>query len=1080
MSNYSKVDDASTALVARLGARGVVLDRYQVQDEIARGGMGAILRVRDEDLHRDLAMKVLLPAAELDPITGLGATTTSTLTADKRLLMRFLEEAQLTAQLDHPGVVPVHELGLNTNGRIYFTMKLVKGWTLGEVIEQSADGKNGWTRTRVLGVILRVCEAMAYSHHKGVIHRDLKPDNVMVGSFGEVYVMDWGLARILAAPDRKDIRIRTERQAQRAESPDSPLCTMDGDVLGTPAYMPPEQALGSLDEIGTTSDIYSIGAMLYHLLAGHAPYASRNERLSNQEVLMMVRQTAPSPLHKLVPDVPAELLAITEKAMARDWRERYTSMQELAEDLRAFLEKRVVRAYQTGAWAEARKWVQRNRALAAALALSVLLLASGFGVSLVLKEQADYHAEQARSEWRSADTIAGFLASIFAGVNPWVARGRDTALLKSLLDDAKQRIADGELADAPVSEVRLRLTLGNTYKDIEDFETAEQVLQGALALARTLHAGDHVDVAECMDRLATVLQTRSRYDAAETLFRAALEMYRRMHAADNADVATSLNNLASLLHTRCDYVAAEGYYREALQMFQRLFPGDHQSVAAALNNFASLLQDQGKLADAGQFYGESLEMYRRLFRGDHPAIANTLLNLGTLLQEQGDLAAAESKLRDALEMRMRLHPDGHSDVARSLNNLAALFADAGDEATAELHYRQALAEYHRCITGTNLSVALTMSNLGSLLRARGDLDAAEASCREALEIARRLSSGDHTEVAEILDARAGVFMARSDEAAAEELLREALEMRRRIFAGDHPDLAESLNNLGLLLTQRKRWEEAEPLTREAVDMSRRLYPDGHAGLAICLNNLALLLRARRQWDAAEVLFREALDMKRRIRPGDSMDIIVGLNNLAELLTATGKLEEAAQLYHEALEKLRRMIQGDDQRLAITSTNYGHCLMQLGRRDEAEVHLRQALEMWQRLSPNGQHGFAVTLMRLGQVLEARNDYPGAELFYREGLAMKERVQPADRRGIAKMQIDLGRCLGKAKRFEDAEPILLLAVRTLEESDPVASEDLQKAVQVLVDLYRNWDASEPRKGHDQKAGQWKSKLEQGLQQ
>src|SRR5688500_466293 len=205
--------------------------------------MGVVLRVWDEDLRRHLAMKVML---------GKGLGTAAGRPSDPKLLARFLEEAQVTGQLDHPGIVPVHDLGLDAEGRVYFTMKLVKGVTLGEVFDERARGEGGWTQQRVLGLLLKVCEAMSYAHAKGVIHRDLKPANVMVGKFGEVYVMDWGLAKILGREDGKDVRIRpngappeggrrrSDRRARPAEMPDTALYTMDGDVLGTPAYMPPE------------------------------------------------------------------------------------------------------------------------------------------------------------------------------------------------------------------------------------------------------------------------------------------------------------------------------------------------------------------------------------------------------------------------------------------------------------------------------------------------------------------------------------------------------------------------------------------------------------------------------------------------------------------------------------------------------------------------------------------------------------------------------------------------------------------------------------------------------------------------
>ena len=250
-------------------------------------------------------MKVMLDASESDG-------SASTASATQRRAARFLEEAQITGQLDHPGIVPVHELGLDAEGRLYFTMKLVKGRELREVFELVRKDEDGWNLPRALGVLLRVCEAMAYAHDKRVIHRDLKPSNLMVGRFGEVFVMDWGLARVLDRPDPRDLRIRepdddTATQpvlSDRRESGDdshSPLYTMDGDVFGTPAYMPPEQARGDIARIGTAADVYAVGAILYHLLAACMPYSTPGVRVDNVAVWRAVKDRPPVPLKEIAP-----------------------------------------------------------------------------------------------------------------------------------------------------------------------------------------------------------------------------------------------------------------------------------------------------------------------------------------------------------------------------------------------------------------------------------------------------------------------------------------------------------------------------------------------------------------------------------------------------------------------------------------------------------------------------------------------------------------------------------------------------------------------------------------------------------
>ena len=341
--------------------------RYEIRGEIARGGIGSILEVWDAELQRTLAMKVVRRDQLEENVLGR--------VHYERRQSRLLNEAQILGQLDHPGIVPVHEVGRNERGELYFAMQRVRGRDLSEIIDCVAREEEGWTLPRAVGVVLRVCEAMAHAHSKGVIHRDLKPGNVMVGRFGETYVIDWGLAKAVGSPEAANIRlrevavsappdgegssegeapsvVRTHRQADSDSDPASPLWTMEGDVIGTPAYMSPEQARGRIEEVDERSDVYGAGALLYHLLSGKRPYSTSGSRRSPQEVLGMVLHGPPDPLRSAAPGAPDELVAIGEKAMARDPERRYAGMEEMAEDLRAWLEGRVVHVWHTSTWQE--------------------------------------------------------------------------------------------------------------------------------------------------------------------------------------------------------------------------------------------------------------------------------------------------------------------------------------------------------------------------------------------------------------------------------------------------------------------------------------------------------------------------------------------------------------------------------------------------------------------------------------------------------------------------------------------------------------------------------------------------------
>ncbi len=386
---------AQEPLTFRFGA-----DRYEIRRPLARGGMGVILEVWDRNLGRPLAMKML---------HGLqaGSDEASRLRTARRR-SRLLNEAEILGQLDHPAIVPVIDVGTTADDELFFTMQLVRGGSFHDVIRTVHEGTGEWTLARAVGVIMRVCEAMAHAHARGVLHRDLKPENIMVGPFGEVYVMDWGLAKAKGSRDGADLRLRGDftdhgagsgnapaqahgpgesvnidadaladsvRTARRDDSdsdPLSPLVTLDGDVLGTPAYMPPEQAAGRIEALDSRSDVYSVGAMLYHLLAGHPPYAVGGRRSAPREVLARALDGPPEPIGRTAARVPAELIAICEKAIARRPDQRYPEAAHLAADLRAWREGRVVQAHRTGALTELRKWVGRHRGTAAAVLIATL------------------------------------------------------------------------------------------------------------------------------------------------------------------------------------------------------------------------------------------------------------------------------------------------------------------------------------------------------------------------------------------------------------------------------------------------------------------------------------------------------------------------------------------------------------------------------------------------------------------------------------------------------------------------------------------------------------------------------------
>ncbi len=875
---------------------GTRIHGYEILDVLGRGGMGIVYRARQQRPQRIVALKML-----------------RTHLATPRQRRRFEYEAELLARLRHPGIAHIIEAGIADTAhgpQPFFAMEWINGVSLLDFATRRRLGVRGG-----LALLADVADAVAHAHEKGVIHRDLKPSNILVDDAGQPKVLDFGVARA------------TDADLQTT------ALTGVGQLVGTLAYMSPEQVDGDAAALDTRSDVYALGVIAHELLTGRLPYRLDGKTLA--AAARVIQQEQAPPLHRTDSGVPWEAAAIVGKALEKESAHRYANAGELAADIRRFLDNQPISARPTTALYQLRKFARRNRGLVAAVVTVVLALSVG-AVGAGLGWRQARHAEiRARNEAGKARAINDFLQDMLTSVDP-DDRGSDVRVVDVLHDAAA--LVETAFAEAPEVAAEVHTTLASAFFALGLYADAEPHLRAAL----TRMDGD-ADLAderdEVINDLALVLHAKGEYAAAVDLCREALPRLRVGGMPRRKALARVTNTLGLILFDQGDHTAAEALRRESLALRRSLHPEPHVDVATSLNNLAQVEMHQEAFDAARDHLTEALSILNAAGSEASTDAARVQDNLGALHLRRGDAAAAETELRAALAARRTLLGELHPDVANTLNNLALALRKQGRWAEARPLYHEALDIYRQMYGPDDLRIATPINNLAGLYYAEHDFARAEELFREALAIRRRYVDADHPEILTALNNLAGSLFAQHDYAAAEPIMREVLASRRRIQGNDSLQTAGALFNLGTMLHFMDRPADAEVCAREAYEIRSR-HPHGESSQhANVTQRLAHILLDLERYAEAERLYREVLALRIEHLTEDDWRICASRMHLGICLLRMERYADAEPLLESAAHDLERQ-RGDSEPTRTAYAALADLCEATGRPDEA-AHYRTA-------------------------------------------------------------------------------------------------------------------------------------------